>query len=72
MAKIMSINRVRLAENVCSVQKYIFCSMKPKLLLEIDLSGIINCNTFSVVPSIIDKNAKNVLFHFTYFQNKED
>ncbi len=39
-------------------KNYIFCSMKPKFLLEIDLSGIINCNTFSVVPSIIDKNAK--------------
>jgi hypothetical protein len=38
--------------------------MKPRFLLQIDLSGTINCNTFSVVPSIINENAKNVLFHF--------
>ncbi len=37
--------------------------MKPKFLLYTDLRGIINCNTFSEVPSIINENAKNVLFH---------
>jgi hypothetical protein len=37
--------------------------MKPTFLLQIDLSGIINYNTFSVVPSIINENAKNALFH---------
>ncbi len=35
-----------------------FCSMKPQFLLQIDSSGIINCNTFSVVPSVINENAK--------------
>jgi hypothetical protein len=43
--------------------------MKPKFLLEIDLSDIINSNTFYVVPSIIDKNAKNVLFHWHHWNN---
>jgi len=38
--------------------------MKPKFLLQIDLGGIINFNTFSVVPSIINENAKNALFYF--------
>jgi hypothetical protein len=32
--------------------------MKPRFLLKIGLRGIINCNTFSVVPSIINENAK--------------
>ncbi len=44
--------------------------MKPTFLLQIDLSGIINYNTFSAVPSVINENAKNVLFHrlhSTYF-----
>jgi hypothetical protein len=34
--------------------------MKPKFMLLIDLSGIINCNTFSVVTSIINENAKKM------------
>jgi hypothetical protein len=38
--------------------------MKPKFLSWIDLSGIIDFNTFSVVPSIINENANNVLFHW--------
>ncbi len=33
-------------------------------VLAVDLSGIINCNAFSMVPSIINKNVKNVLFHY--------
>ncbi len=32
--------------------------MKPRFLLYIESSGIINCNTFSVVPSIIIENEK--------------
>jgi hypothetical protein len=52
-----------LLEPLCSVQKYILCSVKPRFWLKIVLSGIINCNTFSVVPSIINENAKNVQFH---------
>jgi hypothetical protein len=31
-------------------------------LLFIDLSGIVICNAFSVVPSVFNENAKNVLF----------
>ncbi len=29
-----------------------------------NLSGILNCNIFSVVPSIINENAINMLFHW--------
>ncbi len=57
MAKIVSINRFILLKPHCSVQKYFFVK-KPRFLLYIDLSGIINCNTFSVVPSIINENEK--------------
>jgi hypothetical protein len=32
--------------------------------LLIDLNGILNFNTFSVVSSIINENANNVLFHW--------
>jgi hypothetical protein len=38
--------------------------MKPRFLLQIDLSGIINCNTFSVRLYKINENTKNVLFHY--------
>jgi hypothetical protein len=34
-----------------------FCSMKPRFLLYMNLSGVINYMTFSVVPSIIIENA---------------
>jgi hypothetical protein len=44
---------VCLFEYLCSVQKYIFCSVKPRALLYMDLSVFINCNTFSVVHSLI-------------------
>jgi len=37
--------------------------MKPTFLLPIDLSGIINYNTFSVMPSIFNENTKNALFY---------
>jgi hypothetical protein len=50
-------------EPLYSILKYIFCSMKPRFLLQFDLSRIINYNTFSVVPSLINQNEKNVLFH---------
>ncbi len=53
-----SINRFLLFESFCSVQKYIFCSTKASFLLQIDSSGIINCNTFSVLPSIFNENAR--------------
>jgi hypothetical protein len=34
--------------------------MKSNFLLEFDLSGIINCNTFSAAPSLINiKNKRN-------------
>ena len=53
-----------LFEPLCNVQKYIFCSVKPRFCFKILCSGIINCNTFSVVPSLINENAKNVMFHY--------
>ncbi len=31
--------------------------------MKIDIISIKNCNTLAVVPSIIDENAKIVLFH---------
>ncbi len=37
--------------------------MKQRFGLQIDSSDSINWNTFSVVPSIINENAENVLFH---------
>ncbi len=52
-----------LFEPFCSALKYNICLMKPIFGLCIDLSGIINCNTFSVVPSIINEKSKTVLFH---------
>jgi len=39
--------------------------MKPKFWLQNDFYSIINYNTFSVVPSIINQNTKNVLFHYS-------
>jgi hypothetical protein len=50
-----------LFEPLCSVLKYIFFVKKTRFLLQIDLSRIINCSTFSVAPSIVNQNAKNVL-----------
>ncbi len=55
-------------EPLCSVQKYIFCSTKPRFLLQIVSSCNINYNTFSVAPSIFNQNEKkNVLFHWNNF-----
>jgi len=34
--------------------------MKPRFLLQIELKYILNCNTFSVLPSIINENVKNI------------
>jgi hypothetical protein len=59
----MPINRLLLFQFLFCVQKYIFCDNGATDLLQIDLIGILNCNTFSVVPSIINENAKNALFH---------
>ncbi len=39
--------------------KYIFVHTNKSF----DLSGILNCNTFSVAPSVINDNLKNVLLH---------
>jgi hypothetical protein len=36
--------------------------MKPRFLLQIDLSGITTCNKFFDVPSIIKENTERVLF----------
>jgi hypothetical protein len=47
-----------LFEPLSRVQKYIFCSTKARFLLWMDSSCIKNCNTFSVLPSIINQNAK--------------
>jgi hypothetical protein len=41
-----------------------FLLIKTKVLSQIDLSGISNYNTFSVVPSTVHDKAKNVLFHW--------
>jgi hypothetical protein len=40
-----------------------FCSFQNDLLLLTDFGGILNCDTFSMVPSGIIKNLLNVLFH---------
>jgi len=68
--KIMSVN-IFFYEPFCMAQRYIFvqqnqdcCSTKPRFLSSIDFSSSINCKTFSVVPSIINEKAKNVLFHW--------
>jgi hypothetical protein len=45
--------------------------MKPAFLLEADLRGITNCNTFSVVPSIINGNVKNALLHLNMMAKDE-
>ena len=59
--KLILINRFIIVRTYLLFSKFIFCSMKPRFLLYIDWSGIINCNTFSVVPSIIIGNAKNTV-----------
>jgi hypothetical protein len=40
-----------------SVQKYIFL-LKPRFWLKINIIGITNFSAFSVVPSVINENAK--------------
>ncbi len=40
-----------------------FLFNETKVLLHMNLSGIINWNTFSVGPSVIIENAKKVLLH---------
>jgi hypothetical protein len=46
--------------------------MKQRFWLWIDLSGIISCNTFSVVRPIINENEKNVLFYYAHIDLKYD
>jgi hypothetical protein len=41
-----------------------FCSLKQKFLSQIDFSDILNFDTFSVAPSVINDKLKNVLFQF--------
>jgi hypothetical protein len=57
MAKSKSINGFLLFGPLCSVQKYIFL-LKLQFWLKIVIISIKNCNTFSVVPSVINENAK--------------
>jgi hypothetical protein len=47
-----------------------FCLWKLKFLLQIYLSAIINCGAFSVVPSMIYGNFKNMLFLNIFYKNK--
>ncbi len=64
LTKIMSINKfLSVRTSLCSVQ--FFFSSNQRFLLHIYFSEIINCNTFSVAPSLINKDAKNVLFHLS-------
>jgi hypothetical protein len=60
----MSVSRFLLFEPLSSVHKDIFVQWNQGVLLYIDLSGIINCNTFSVVPSVINENATNELLYW--------
>jgi hypothetical protein len=50
--------------------KNVFCSLKQKFVLQIDFSGIINSDTFSVVPFTINASLKNVLFHCSTNEGK--
>jgi len=59
----MSINRVFLAWN-SAMFKNAFLFNKTKVSVVNWLSWIKNCNTFSVVPSIINVNAKNAFSHY--------
>jgi hypothetical protein len=49
-----------------SVQKMHICSLKQKLLLSINFSGIIYCNTSSEAPSRIISNFINMLFNLVH------
>ncbi len=42
------------------------CSLKQKLLLSIDFSGIMYSNTSSEAPSRINANFKNMLFNLSH------
>ncbi len=50
--------------------KITFLFIKLKFLLQIYLSTIINCGAFSVVPSMIYGNFKNMLFLNIFYKNK--
>ncbi len=45
-----------------SVQKHTFIQLNQNFCCKFPFSGIINCNTFSVAPSITNEKVKNVLF----------
>jgi len=47
----------------CGVQKYIFVQYSKTIFLQIGISNFIISDTFLVVPSIINDNFENVLFH---------
>jgi hypothetical protein len=63
MIKIYHFIKIFLLEPFFGVQKYILLNETKVFLCKFTLSGSINCNTFSVVPSIIIKIVKNVLLH---------
>jgi hypothetical protein len=50
-------------ETLCSVQKYIFCSMKPNILLQIDSSGIFKLQHLFCGGLYINENAKTCCFN---------
>jgi hypothetical protein len=57
----MSINRVFIVRSSLQCSKIHFLFNKTEVFVYIDLSGIINCNVFSLAPSIINENAKNAV-----------
>jgi hypothetical protein len=52
-----------LLETLCSVQKYIFVQWNQRFCCKLTQVAFSNCNTFSVVPSIINENAKTCCFN---------
>jgi hypothetical protein len=53
-------SRCNLNLNLSALLKYTFFFIKTNILLYIEFSNNINCDAFSVAPSIIDEN---VLFY---------
>ncbi len=49
--------------NLSEVYNNYILFIKTKVILYIDFSVNINCDNYSVAPSIINLNLKNVLFH---------
>jgi hypothetical protein len=52
-----------IALTITVFMRYISVQFNSVQLIEIDSSGILNFNTLSPVPSIINDNVKNVLIH---------